>query len=55
MKGPQDTFCVGKGYKMYLKNKCLFLWVFVPGNPSSVPVSSVQKFILLLHCLLQSL
>lgn len=52
MKGPWDTFCVEK---RYFKNKYLFLWMLVPGNPSSVPVSSVQKFILLLHCSLQSL
>lgn len=53
MKGPWGTFCVEKRYLK--KKKYLFLWMFVPGSPSSVPVSSVQKFILLLHCSLQSL
>lgn len=39
MKGPQDTFCV----KQYFKNKYLFLWIFVPGHKSTMPVNSSSR------------
>lgn len=51
MKGPWDTFCVEKRYlKKQVSSVDVCTW-----KPKQLPVSSVQKFILLLHCSLQSL